>query len=395
MKKLSITKEAFEKSKYFTKKYGKLEYVSESGRLFKTNKGKVLMFNEESVDRSGRWTKILKEKYNCHWYHTNDLNVDIKWLIDNEEIGIHSGDVVSLPIKWWAQPDKESPKWNNALIDTVVYRVKDEYGIKYSKYGKDFVIADKKKFWSDNTKWQREAGKELARQYKDLTDRENRLKYSGWGMVESTRKFGRKFNESNDQEEFSYKGVVISRYDYESLPDPMAASKLDDKTMQKIAEDIYDLLVSNGWDDKTINLYLGRNLDEIEDEDNRDANMIKDDFWRFMEQAAIENGMQYYEDMSEEGEMNESKRFGKKFSKESASDIASDPAYACPYCGSHDCELDDAEDIGSGLTDGYFDGATFNAQFWCNECNKPYNVTFELKVKDVYPNEDAAMFGDD
>jgi len=46
MKKLNITKERFEKSRYFTKKYGKLEYVSESGKLFKTNKGKVLMFKE-------------------------------------------------------------------------------------------------------------------------------------------------------------------------------------------------------------------------------------------------------------------------------------------------------------------------------------------------------------
>ena len=46
MKKLSITKEAFEKSKYFTRKYGKLEYVSESGKLFKTTKGNVLKFDE-------------------------------------------------------------------------------------------------------------------------------------------------------------------------------------------------------------------------------------------------------------------------------------------------------------------------------------------------------------
>jgi len=46
MKKLNITKEAFEKSNYFKNKYGKLEYVSESGRLFKTNKGKILMFKE-------------------------------------------------------------------------------------------------------------------------------------------------------------------------------------------------------------------------------------------------------------------------------------------------------------------------------------------------------------
>ena len=46
MKKLNITKEQFNRSNYFQRKYGKLEYVSESGRLFKTNKGKVLKFNE-------------------------------------------------------------------------------------------------------------------------------------------------------------------------------------------------------------------------------------------------------------------------------------------------------------------------------------------------------------
>ena len=50
MKKLNITKERFEKSRYFQKKYGRLEYVSESGKLFKTNKGKVLKFVKESND---------------------------------------------------------------------------------------------------------------------------------------------------------------------------------------------------------------------------------------------------------------------------------------------------------------------------------------------------------
>ena len=48
MKKLNITKEHFEKSRYFTKKYGTLEYVSESGKVFKTNKGKLLKFVKES-----------------------------------------------------------------------------------------------------------------------------------------------------------------------------------------------------------------------------------------------------------------------------------------------------------------------------------------------------------
>lgn len=50
MKKLNITKEAFEKSKHFQRKYGKLEYVSESGKLFKTNKGHVIKFVKESED---------------------------------------------------------------------------------------------------------------------------------------------------------------------------------------------------------------------------------------------------------------------------------------------------------------------------------------------------------
>ena len=51
MKKLNITKEAFEKSNYFKNKYGKLEYVSESGKLFKTNKGKILMFVVKESER--------------------------------------------------------------------------------------------------------------------------------------------------------------------------------------------------------------------------------------------------------------------------------------------------------------------------------------------------------
>ena len=50
MKKLNITKEQFEKSRYFKNKYGTLEYVSESGKLFKTDKGKVLMFKESFTD---------------------------------------------------------------------------------------------------------------------------------------------------------------------------------------------------------------------------------------------------------------------------------------------------------------------------------------------------------
>ena len=48
MKKLNITKKQFSESKYFTTKYGKLEYVSESGDTYKTSKGHVLKFVNES-----------------------------------------------------------------------------------------------------------------------------------------------------------------------------------------------------------------------------------------------------------------------------------------------------------------------------------------------------------
>jgi hypothetical protein len=53
MKKLNISKERFEKSNYFARKYGKLEYVSESGKQFKTNKGIVLEFTDGSEGRYG------------------------------------------------------------------------------------------------------------------------------------------------------------------------------------------------------------------------------------------------------------------------------------------------------------------------------------------------------
>ena len=48
MKKLNITKKHFNESKYFQDKYGKLEYVSESGEIYKTSKGQVIKFVKKS-----------------------------------------------------------------------------------------------------------------------------------------------------------------------------------------------------------------------------------------------------------------------------------------------------------------------------------------------------------
>ena len=63
MKRLNITKEQFEKSRYFKNKYGTLEYVSESGKVFKTDKGKVLMFIEAGVTTStgGHYATFLTD----------------------------------------------------------------------------------------------------------------------------------------------------------------------------------------------------------------------------------------------------------------------------------------------------------------------------------------------
>ena len=78
MKKLNITKEQFEKSKYFNNKYGKLEYVSESGKVFKTEKGKILMFKESASKGFEKFCEELKTKF------SNIDGVRI-YLMDNED----------------------------------------------------------------------------------------------------------------------------------------------------------------------------------------------------------------------------------------------------------------------------------------------------------------------
>ena len=52
MKKLNITKEAFNKSRYFQNKYGTLKYVSESGKVFKTDKGHLIKFKESDENKN-------------------------------------------------------------------------------------------------------------------------------------------------------------------------------------------------------------------------------------------------------------------------------------------------------------------------------------------------------
>lgn len=48
MKTLKITKKQYNESKYFTTKYGKLKFVSENGKVYKTDKGNLIQFSEKS-----------------------------------------------------------------------------------------------------------------------------------------------------------------------------------------------------------------------------------------------------------------------------------------------------------------------------------------------------------
>ena len=73
--------------------------------------------------------------------------------------------------------------------------------------------------------------------------------------------------------------------------------------------------------------------------------------------------------------------------------IDADPALVCPYCGGDNCEVSIGTDDLNLTNLDRLQGETFNVECWCNDCNKPYNVTVELKVKDVYPNEDADSLG--
>ena len=50
MKKLNITKKQYDESKYFNQKYGAIKFVSESGKLYKTDKGVVIALESANED---------------------------------------------------------------------------------------------------------------------------------------------------------------------------------------------------------------------------------------------------------------------------------------------------------------------------------------------------------
>lgn len=78
------------------------------------------------------------------------------------------------------------------------------------------------------------------------------------------------------------KPAIISRADYENMPDAMMANDWTDEQMQELADDIARELSQYSFD-ATAN-YYEEDLDEA--------------FWKEMENCAVRRGMKYYEDFN-------------------------------------------------------------------------------------------------
>ena len=147
MKRLSITKEAFEKSKYFKNKYGKLEYVSESGKLFKTSKGKVLMFKESSTDDLYGFYEWLKsntqhdEGVHVKFYDNEDGSESVElWFDDRYQWDDDVADGTSFPeedsgVQDWIRQCKKQAEKNHWDFST------DEYAQEVTLDNRIFSIS--------------------------------------------------------------------------------------------------------------------------------------------------------------------------------------------------------------------------------------------------------------
>ena len=87
---------------------------------------------------------------------------------------------------------------------------------------------------------------------------------------------------------------IVSRGDYEGMSAPMYAGEFDDDKMTELAEKIYLCLTNQyRYTDRELEKYFNDPSSTID----YDLDMT---FWREMENIAIEMGMRYYEDMTDE-----------------------------------------------------------------------------------------------
>lgn len=107
--------------------------------------------------------------------------------------------------------------------------------------------------------------------------------------------YGSLLDEKDCDKYFCYNNLkIVSRVDYESLPCPMYAHEFSDEQMQNLALLIYIHL----------NKIRGISEKDLEDYFNTDINNKNEDidfaFWEEMENIAINLGMRYYEDMTDD-----------------------------------------------------------------------------------------------
>ena len=103
-----------------------MEYVSESGKIFKTSKGKVLKFVKESSD-----------------FSSQESEVTIHWLIDDEVLGITVDDEETIVVDL----DLIDPEYPDTLVEAVQFELKKMYKGMSFECDDDFIIKNEDEFW--------------------------------------------------------------------------------------------------------------------------------------------------------------------------------------------------------------------------------------------------------
>jgi len=206
MKKLNITKEAFEKSKYFNNKYGKLEYVSESGKVFKTDKGKILMFKESSERMSYEDLLMKFEEIQDKIGEDSALDTEVYFTYDplDEEQQEYIDKKGYTPfITWYSL---QSAYGNNICWPSGAYE-----GSKHSKHMSASTVWELCRFFKKNLK--KFSGYKVIGalsgydKIKDIKLENGRVvvvfgkSNENDGVNESSKKFGKKFKESKQMNE--------------------------------------------------------------------------------------------------------------------------------------------------------------------------------------------------
>lgn len=168
MKKLNITKERFEKSRYFKNKYGTLEYVSENGNLYKTNKGKVLTFKEAIMGGGGYEPSYDDDEEPLAEWKVGEI-VDI----DAWQVMWEYGDEEPLPEKRWKIVNVERDE-NYDDCDGYCYTIVNVSNPKLKVEVSASALVERKS-----------------------------VKKLGGKIKKSTKKFGRKFKESVDDDDYA------------------------------------------------------------------------------------------------------------------------------------------------------------------------------------------------